>query len=90
MQASCLACTLHADVLPSQEDLRLLRADPLHDHNAALHEYAMQKVVVSRLTTVDAAVRHLVLRPAVSPSQVPVAQPTQLSGVDLLEPLLQR
>jgi hypothetical protein len=42
MQASCLACTLHADILPAQEYLRLLRADLLHDHDAALHECAVQ------------------------------------------------
>jgi hypothetical protein len=59
MQASCFARTLHADVLPAQEDLRLLCADPLHDHHAALHECAIQEMVVSRLTTIDAAIGHL-------------------------------
>ncbi len=73
MQASCLASTLHADILPAQEDLRLLRADPLHNHDAALHECTVQEMVVSRLTTIDAAVRHLVLLPAIPPLQVPVA-----------------
>jgi hypothetical protein len=60
VQASCLACTLHVDVLPAQEYLRLFRADPLYDHNAALHECDLQQVVVSCLTTVDAAVKYFV------------------------------
>ncbi|MFN9909756.1 MAG: hypothetical protein ACK56F_27180, partial [bacterium] len=55
MQTACTARTLHANVLPAQEDPRLLRADVLHDHHA-LHERAVQKMMVSRLAAILPAV----------------------------------
>jgi hypothetical protein len=61
MQAACFACALHADILAAQEDLCLPRANPLHDHYAALHECAVQKMVVGRLTAIHPAVGHFVL-----------------------------
>ncbi|MFO0000393.1 MAG: hypothetical protein ACK559_04635, partial [bacterium] len=62
VQIACTARTLHANVLSAQEDSRLLRADVLHDHHAALHECPVQKMVVSRLAAILPAVGHLVFR----------------------------
>ncbi|MFN9942250.1 MAG: hypothetical protein ACK56I_22530, partial [bacterium] len=90
MQTACTACTLHADVFPAQEDPGLLRTDVLHDHHAALHERPVQKVVVGRLAAILSAIGHLVLRPAVSPLQMSVAEVTELPLLDFLQPLLRR
>jgi hypothetical protein len=60
-------------------NLRILVAD-------SLHECAVQKGIIRCLATVNTAVRHLAQGPTFSLLQVTVAQPAQLTAVDLLKP----
>ncbi len=68
VQAASFACNLHSYSFSAQVNLRLLTADPLQDHDAALHECAVQQGMVSCLTTVDIAVGYFFLGPAVAGS----------------------
>ena len=90
MQTACTARTLHANILAAQEDSRLLRANVLDDHHTALHECAVQKVMVGRLATILSAVGHFVFRPAIAPLQMSVAEVAELPLLDLLQSLLRR